>query len=110
MSRTVAAALMVGGLLALVVAAFVFRRRAAGTGLARSPLPRESATSVVAPGFVAPGEPLTAVGPDQQQAYEAAFNHLQVRYVDRPRKAIAEAEEAVRAVMADRGYHIDPDH
>jgi FtsZ-interacting cell division protein ZipA len=48
--------------------------------------------------------PLRELTPESQSRYLAAWQDLQAGFVDRPRHAVAEADELIRSAMVERGY------
>lgn len=47
---------------------------------------------------------LTPLSPESRARYAAAWEELQVRFVDFPAETVGEADELVRGLVAERGY------
>ncbi|MCW3844881.1 hypothetical protein ONA70_32880 [Micromonospora yasonensis] len=47
---------------------------------------------------------LTPLSPESRAKYAAAWEELQVRFVDSPAETVSEADELVRRLIAERGY------
>ena len=47
------------------------------------------------------------LSPEARQHYAEAWRLVQERFVDRPAEAVADADELIQRVMADRGYPVE---
>jgi hypothetical protein len=50
---------------------------------------------------------LRPLSDEERKRYEEQWNELQLRFVDRPQIAVADADDMLTRVMRDRGYPVD---